>query len=112
MNYRVSKKEFVEDEEEKIDTHWPPLKKAHNSIASFLKESLKSMPAQNKLIDFDTHSLSKFTSKQNDSWKIPEISKKSIKVILEEEKEMDGLDNDFEDLDDMDLDNLPEPSLV
>ena len=106
-------KENLDEEEEKIDTSWPPLKKQHNSIASFLKQSLKSMPVQSKLMEFDTHNLSKFSNKSNDSWKIPEINKKSIKVILEEEKEMEGLDNDdLDDLDDMDLDNLPEPSLV
>lgn len=69
------------------------------------------MPIQNKIMDFDPNSLSKFASKKTDSWKLPEL-KRSVKVILEEEKEMNGLDNDFEDLDDMDLDNLPEPSLV
>lgn len=105
-------KENIDDEEEKIDAFWPPLKKQHNSIASFLKQSLKSMPAQNKLMDFDTHNLLKFTNKANESLKFQKQNAKSIKVIKEEEKEMGGLDNeDLDDLDEMDLDNLPEPSL-
>lgn len=102
----------VSFDEELIDTQPPKMvKKPTNSIANFLKHKLSHTPMEHG-IGIEREKATLFSCK---SITTPSFEKKSFlaaKAPPEEEKQMIdmGLD-DMEDYDDMELDDLPEPTL-
>lgn len=88
------------------------MKSKHTSIASFLQNSLKSIPGRS-ILDIDMRQPGLLSSKSNDQSLEKSISAKPLKTILEKEKWIDTNDLDSVDIedDDMELDGIPEPSL-
>lgn len=98
-----------EEEEEIIDTTLKMTKKAP-SIASFLKNSLKSGPSKS-IMAFDTKKASLFASQSFENTISNRKPIQPFKMIQEEEKGMDDMGlEEFDDLDDMDIDDIPEPT--
>ena len=82
-----------------------------NSIANFLKNNLK--PGGTKMLGFESEQLPLLMSKSNEPTLEKKPTFKPIKTILEPERQLDHGDPDSMDFDedDMDLDDIPEPSL-
>jgi len=82
------------------------------SIASFLQNSLKTVPPTN-FLEIDSKRPSLFASKSNDQSIEHTVRVKPLKTILERERWMDRQDLESLDLDEdeMDIDDIPELSL-
>jgi hypothetical protein len=99
-----------EEDEEIIDTTPLKMTKKTPSIASFLKNSLKSGSSKG-IMDFDTKKASLFASQSYENSISNRKPAKTFKMIQEEEKGMDDMGlGEFDDLDDMDIDDIPEPT--
>lgn len=99
-------------EEEKISSIMGlGMSKKNGSIAGFLQHSLKCLP-QSRILELNGQKASLFAAKSSDGPSNQRNPPKPIKTILEEERAIEDMDlEEFDDFDDMELDDLPEPSL-